>query len=67
MIWKIQLSLLLIFTILSVAGCSDNRHYDDQLQMEILQLDSDLDNRWSTTGVVVVDINANGPAGRAKP
>ena len=65
MIWKIQLSLLLILTILCVAGCSDNRYYDDQLQMEILQLDSDLDNRWSTTGVVVVDVNANGPASRA--
>ena len=65
MIGKIQLSLLLIFTILCVAGCSDNRYYDDQLQMEILQLDSDLDNRWSTTGVVVVDVNANGPASRA--
>ena len=65
MIWKIQLSLLLIFAILCVAGCSDNRYYDDRLQMELLQLDSDLDNRWSTTGVVVVDVNANGPANRA--
>ena len=65
MIWKIQLSFLLIFTILCVAGCSDNRYYDDQLQMEILQLDSDLDKRWSTTGVVVIDVNANGPASRS--
>ena len=65
MIWKIQLSLLLIVTILCVAGCSDNRYYDDQLQMEIQQLDSDLDNRWSTTGVVIIDVNANGPASRA--
>ena len=65
MIWKIQLSFLLIVTILSVAGCSDNRYYDDQLQMEIQQLDSDLDNRWSTTGVVIIDVKANGPASRA--
>ena len=65
MIWKIQLSFLLIFAILSVAGCSENRYYDDQLQMELQQLDSDLDNRWSTTGVVVIDVNANGPASRA--
>ncbi len=65
MIWKIQLSLLLIFAILCVAGCSDNRYYDDRLQMELQQLDSDLDNRWSTTGVVVVDVNTNGPASRA--
>jgi HEAT repeat protein len=65
MIWKIQLSFLLIFTILCVAGCSDNRYYDDQLQMELQQLDSDLDNRWSTTGVVVIDVKANGPASRS--
>ena len=65
MIWKIQLSFLVIVTILCVAGCSDNRYYDDQLQMEIQQLDSDLDNRWSTTGVVIIDVNANGPASRA--
>lgn len=65
MIWKIQLSFLSIVTILFVAGCSDNRYYDDQLQMEIQQLDSDLDNRWSTTGVVVIDVNANGPASQA--
>ena len=65
MTWKIQLSFLLIVTVLCAAGCSDNRYYDDQLQMEIQQLDSDLDNRWSTTGVVVIDVKANGPASRA--
>ncbi len=65
MTWKIQLSFLLIVTVLCAAGCSDNRHYDDQLQMEIQQLDSDLDNRWSTTGVVVIEVKANGPASRA--
>ena len=62
---KIQLSLLLIFAILCTVGCSDNRYYDDRLQMELQQLDSDLDNRWSTTGVVIIDVNANGPASRA--
>lgn len=65
MTWKIQLSFLLIFTILCAVGCSDNRYYDNQLQMEIQQLDSDLDNRWSTTGVVIIDVNANGPASQA--
>ena len=65
MISKIQLSFLLIFVILCAVGCSENRYYDDQLQMELQQLDSDLDNRWSTTGVVVIDVNANGPASRA--
>ena len=65
MTWKIQLSFLLIFTILSAVGCSENRYYDDQLKIEIQQLDSDLDNRWSTTGVVIIDVNANGPASRA--
>ncbi len=65
MTWKMQLSFLLIFAILCAVGCSDNRYYDDRLQMEIQQLDSDLDNRWSTTGVVIIDVNANGPASRA--
>ena len=65
MTWKIQLSFLLIFTILAAVGCSENRYYDDQLKIEIQQLDSDLDNRWSTTGVVIIDVNANGPASRA--
>ena len=65
MISKIQLNLLLIFIILCAVGCSENRYYDERLQMELQQLDSDLDNRWSTTGVVVVDVNANGPASRA--
>ena len=65
MTWKIQLSFLLIVTILCAIGCSDNRYYDDQLQMEIQQLDSDLDNRWSTTGVVIIDVNASGAASRA--
>ena len=65
MIWKIKLSFLLIVAVLCVVGCSDNRYYDDQLQMELQRLDSDLDNRWSTTGVVIIDVNASGPASRA--
>ena len=50
MIWKIQLSFLLIVAILCFVGCSDNRYYDDQLQMELQQLDSDLDNRGQQQG-----------------
>ena len=48
-------------------GCGgENRYYDNRLQMEVQQLDSDLDNRWSTTGVVIIDVKENGPAARAK-
>jgi HEAT repeat protein len=65
MIWKIKLSFLLIVAVLCAVGCSDNRYYDDKLQMELQQLDTDLDNRWSTTGVVIINVNANGPASRA--
>ncbi len=64
MIWKIKLSFLLIVAVLCAIGCSDNRYYDEQLQMELQQLDSDLDNRWSTTGVVIIDVKPNGPAGQ---
>ena len=65
MIWKIKLSFLLIVAVLCAVGCSDNRYYDDKLQMGLQQLDTDLDNRWSTTGVVIINVNANGPASRA--
>ena len=65
MIWKMQLSFLLICVILCASGCGDNQYRDDRLQMTIQQLDSDLDNRWSTTGVVVIDVNANSPASQA--
>ena len=46
-------------------GC-DNRHYDDRLQMEVQQLDSDLMNRWATSGVVVLETAPNGPAHKAQ-
>ena len=60
---KVQ-SLLLLFIVSFVVGC-ENRYYDKQLQMEVQQLDSDLENRWSTSGVVVISVDANGPAARA--
>ncbi len=45
-------------------GC-DNSYYDEQLKMEVKQLDSDLENRWSTSGVVVSSIGSNGPGEKA--
>ena len=46
--------LFFVLIVLVVVGCGDNQFYDEQLQMKIQQLDSDLENRWSTTGVVVI-------------
>ena len=46
-------------------GC-DNQYYDERLQMQVQQLDSDLKDRWSTSGVVVLDTTPNGPANKAK-
>ena len=68
MIRRIQYYLLFSTLIcLFPLGCGgDNHYYDNQLQMEVQQLDSDLDNRWSTTGVVIIDVKENGPASRAK-
>ena len=57
--------ILPLFTLVFGFGC-DNRHYDDRLQMEVQQLDSDLMNRWATSGVVVLDIASNGPAHKAQ-
>ena len=46
--------LFLVLIVLSIISCGENRYFDEQLQMEIQQLDSDLENRWSTSGVVVI-------------
>jgi len=46
--------LFFVLIVMVVVGCADNQFYDEQLQMKIQQLDSDLANRWSTTGVVVI-------------
>ena len=63
---KIRFSPLLTLVVMLFAlGCADNRYYDYRLQMEVQQLDSDLDNRWSTTGVVIIKVDPNGPAARA--
>lgn len=61
---KMQKKLLFLFLYLIVVcslGC-DNTYYDEHLEMEVKQLDSDLNNRWSTSGVVVSSITANGIA-----
>lgn len=57
--------LVLIYIIVLLALGCDNVYYDEHLKMEVQQLDSDLENRWSTTGVVVSSIAANGPAEKA--
>ena len=57
--------LVLFYIIVLVALGCDNVYYDEHLKMEVQQLDSDLENRWSTTGVVVSSITQNGPAEKA--
>jgi len=46
-------------------GC-DNQYYDEHLKMQVQQLDSDLKDRWSTSGVVVLKTTPNGPADKAQ-
>ena len=58
------LLVLIYIIVLITLGC-DNVYYDEHLKMEVQQLDSDLENRWSTTGVVVSSIDPNGPAEKA--
>lgn len=57
--------LVLLYIILLITMGCDNVYYDENLKMEVQQLDSDLENRWSTTGVVVSSIRTNGPAEKA--
>lgn len=54
-----------LFALILGLGC-DNRYYDDRLKMEVQQLDSDLMNRWATSGVVILDTTPNGPARKAQ-
>ena len=56
--------IVCLFTLLLILGC-ENTYYDDYTKMEVQQLDKDLENRWSTSGVVVKNITQNGPADKA--
>ena len=55
----------LLFVIILGLGC-DNQYHDERLKMQVQQLDSDLKDRWSTSGVVVLSTTPNGPADRAQ-
>ena len=54
-----------LFALVVGLGC-ENQHYDERLQMQLQQLDSDLKDRWSTSGVVVLETTPNGPADKAQ-
>lgn len=55
----------LLFVLILGLGC-DNQYYDERLKMQVQQLDSDLKDRWSTSGVVVLSTTPNGPADKAQ-
>ena len=54
--------ILPILALIIFIGC-DNQYYDERLQMRVQKLDSDLMNRWSTSGVVVTEVTPNGAGG----
>ena len=54
-----------LFLLIIGTGC-ENQHYDERLQMRLQPLDSDLKDRWSTSGVVVLETTPNGPADKAQ-
>lgn len=60
-----SLILPVLALIVVAIGC-DNQHYDERMQMRVQKLDSDLMNRWSTSGVVITEITPNGPAAKAQ-
>ena len=55
----------LVLLLMLALGC-DNQYYDERLKMQVQQLDSDLKDRWSTSGVVVLNTTPNGPAHSAQ-
>ena len=54
-----------LFVLIVGLGC-ESQHYDERLQMRLQQLDSDLKDRWSTSGVVILETTPNGPADKAQ-
>ncbi|HIE26753.1 TPA: PDZ domain-containing protein [Candidatus Poribacteria bacterium] len=46
----------------SILGCGQNNYYDERLKMRVQRLDSDLEGRWSTNGVIITEITPGGPA-----
>ena len=58
--------VIVIFVILIIGPGCENQHYDQRLQMRLQPLDSDLKDRWSTSGVVVLETTPNGPADKAQ-
>ena len=61
---------LIIFVCCSIlfcfAGCADNEYVDTTLGLTVQQLDGDLDDRWSTTGVVIKNIHAGKTSNQSK-
>ena len=57
--------IVTLFVLIVGLGC-ENQYYDEHLQMRLQQLDSDLKDRWSTSGVVVLETTPNGPADKAQ-
>ena len=62
---RYSLLILPLFVLIAGLGC-ENQYYDERLQMQLQQLDSDLKDRWSTSGVVILETTANGPADKAQ-
>ena len=62
---KLLICCIITVIAICVSGCGENRYYDKRLKMEIQRLDSDLENRWSTNGVVIIGVDKNGPADKA--
>lgn len=64
---KKQIGYISIVVLLAsiIIGCGGNQYEDTLLGMTVQSLDSDLKDRWSTNGVVVMNIKPNSPAEKA--
>lgn len=63
MIHKIFIFCILISLFaFSILGCGESSYYDKHLKMRVQRLDSDLEGRWSTYGVIITEITPGGPA-----
>ncbi len=59
---KFGVALTFLLMVVLVIGCAENHYVDENLKIDVQRLDSDLEDRWSTNGVVVRRIEEDSPA-----
>jgi len=64
---QMKQTTLILFTVIGFGlfGCSDQQYTDQKMGMTVQKLDSDLENRWATSGIVVKEVENGKKAQKA--